>query len=280
MAYPPWLFRPDAGSMLRRMSPANAPASNSQGADNRISRKGSTRPTSPPRLLPVSLCRSSLNLSCYSIARFIGRSLPLVSGRLCTGGPFPSEGRSQNSQMAGRMKSGSEGSHPKKSIDVVNQQSPALRGRAAAALACICLTAALVSCSSPRSSRQPKTLAELDTSGKSPQELAGFVFEHYGCKSCHTLGRAGKFGFTERGKEVGKNFEGCVSLLTAMNIIGHVPEENRTAGEKRKAAHFREFGCSACHQVTPGRMGLTEVGSKLAFLHMACTDVQRVLSQR
>jgi hypothetical protein len=27
-------------------------------------------------------------------------------------------------------------------------------------------------------------------------------------------------------------------------------------------------------------MGLTEAGSKLASLHMACTDVQRILSQR
>ncbi len=147
-------------------------------------------------------------------------------------------------------------------------------------LTCICLTAALISCSSPRSSPSPKTLADFDTSGKSSQEIAEFVFEHYGCNGCHTLGRAARLGFTERGKEVGKNFEGCISLLTAMNVIVHVREENRTAEEKRKATHFQEFGCVACHQVTPGRMGLTEVGSKLASLHMACTDVQRILSQR
>jgi cytochrome c551/c552 len=178
------------------------------------------------------------------------------------------------------MKSTSEFSYPKKSINVVNKQSPAFRGRAMALFVCISLTAALVCCSSPRLSSPPKSLAELDTSGKSPQELAGFIFEHYGCNSCHTLGKAGKLGFTERGKEVGKNFEGCISLLTAMNVIAHVPEEGRTAEEKRKAAHFREFGCAACHQITPGRMGLTEVGSKLASLHMACTDAQRILSQR
>lgn len=178
------------------------------------------------------------------------------------------------------MKSVSEFSRQRKSIDVVNEQSRALRDRAMDALACICLTAVLISCSSPRSSQSPKTLAELDTSGKNSLEIAEFVFEHYGCKGCHTLGKAGKLGFTERGKEVGKNFEGCISLLTAMNVIVHVREENRTAEEKRKAAHFQEFGCAACHQVTPGRMGLTEVGSKLASLHMACTDVQRILSQR
>lgn len=178
------------------------------------------------------------------------------------------------------MKSASEFPPQRKSIDVLNEQGPTLRRRAMGALTCICLTAALISCSSPRSSPPPKTLAEFDTSGKSSQEIAEFVFEHYGCNGCHTLGRAARLGFTERGKEVGKNFEGCISLLTAMNVIVHVREENRTAEEKRKAAHFQEFGCAACHQITPGRMGLTEVGSKLASLHMTCTDVQRILSQR
>ncbi len=178
------------------------------------------------------------------------------------------------------MKSATEFSRQTKLINVVNERSAALRGRASDVLVCICLTAALISCTSPRSSTPPKPLAELDASGKSPQELAGYVFEHYGCNSCHTLGSAGKLGFTGRGKEVGKNFEGCISLLTAMNVIVHVPEEGRSAEEKRKAAHFQEFGCAACHQITPGKMGLTEVGSKLASLHMACTDVQRILSQR
>jgi len=149
-----------------------------------------------------------------------------------------------------------------------------------AVLVCICLTAALISCSSPRSSQSPRAFTEFDTSGKSPREIAEFVFQRYSCNGCHTLGEGGKLGFTERGKEVGKNFEGCISLLTTMNVIVHVREENRTAEEKRKAAHFQEFGCSTCHQVAPGRMGLTEVGSKLASLHMACTDVQRILSKR
>jgi len=162
----------------------------------------------------------------------------------------------------------------------VNKPSRALRGRAIDILTGMCLTAALISCSSPRSSQSQQPLAELNLSGRSSQEIAEFVFEHYGCDRCHTLGKAGRLGFTERGKQVGKNFEGCTSLLTAMNVIVHVREENRTAEEKRKAAHFREFGCAACHQIKPGVMGLTEVGSKLASLHMACPDVQRILSER
>jgi cytochrome c551/c552 len=178
------------------------------------------------------------------------------------------------------MKSATEFSRQRKLINVVNERSAALRGRAKDVLVCICLTAALISCSSPRSSQSPRTLTEFDTSGKSPREIAEFVFQRYSCNGCHTLGEGGKLGFTERGKEVGKNFEGCISLLTAMNVMVHVREENRTAEEKRKAAHFQEFGCVACHQITPGKMGLTEVGSKLASLHMACTDAQRILSQR
>ena len=142
------------------------------------------------------------------------------------------------------------------------------------------LTAAFVACSSERAPRSPKTVADINPSKMSSGQLAHFVFEHHGCNNCHTLGRDGKLGFTQRGKEVGQNFEGCVSLLTSMNVIAQVKEENRSAEDKRKAARFQEFGCTTCHQITPGKLGLTEVGSKLASLHMACTDVQRILSQR
>ena len=82
-----------------------------------------------------------------------------------------------------------------------------------ALMACIGLTAALVACSSERAPRSPKTVADIDPSSMSSDQLAHFVFEHHGCNNCHTLGRGGKLGFTERGKEVGQNFEGCISLL-------------------------------------------------------------------
>jgi cytochrome c551/c552 len=178
------------------------------------------------------------------------------------------------------MKAASLCSHPRNSQDGVNQPRRALRASARGALTSICLTAALVSCSSPRPAQPQQPLAEISLSGKSSQEIAEFVFAHYGCNSCHTLGKAGRLGFTERGRQVGKNFEGCTSLLTAMNVIVHVREENRTAEDRRKAAQFQEFGCAACHQITPGRMGLTEIGSKLASLHMTCPEVQRLLSER
>jgi hypothetical protein len=164
--------------------------------------------------------------------------------------------------------------------------------RTNAAIGCLALICVLTACSSHPAAQpssppaQPapataslKTVAELDPTGKTPDQLAAYVFEKHGCKTCHTLGTGGKLGFTERGKQVGQNFEGCISLLTSMNVIAQVKEENRTAEEKRKAARFEEFGCTTCHQITPGKLGLTAYGVKLRSMHLACTDVQRILSK-
>ncbi len=123
-----------------------------------------------------------------------------------------------------------------------------------------------------------KTLAEIGVAGKDPNELARYIFENHGCKNCHTLDKNGKFGFSERGKQAGKNFEGCISLLTAMNVIAQAKEADRTPEEKLKAAHFQEYGCTECHQITPGKLGLTPLGKRLVTLHMACTDVQKILN--
>jgi cytochrome c2 len=130
-----------------------------------------------------------------------------------------------------------------------------------------------------QSSPAPKSRGEDDMSGKTPDELAAYVFERHRCNTCHTLGQGGKLGFTDRGKEVGKNFEGCISLLTSMNVIAQVKPANRTEEEKQKAARFQEFGCTTCHQITPGKLGLTEYGKKLKSLHMACTDVEKILAK-
>ena len=129
------------------------------------------------------------------------------------------------------------------------------------------------------SSPSPKPHGEVDLSSKGPGELATYVFEHHHCDTCHTLGRGGKLGFNDRGKEVGKNFEGCISLLTSMNVIAQVKPADRTTEEKAKAARFQQFGCTTCHQITPGKLGLTEYGTKLKSLHMACTDVERILAK-
>jgi cytochrome c551/c552 len=160
-----------------------------------------------------------------------------------------------------------------------------------AVFACVTLGCALLVCSSPlvlRTNASPgpaqaasskKELSEAEMSHMSPDELAKYVFDHHGCDTCHTMGSNGKLGYTERGKQVGKGFIGCVSLLTSMNLIAQVDPANRTSEEKEKAVKFREFGCTTCHQIVPGKLGLTTYGTKLKSFHMACTDVEKVLSQ-
>lgn len=134
--------------------------------------------------------------------------------------------------------------------------------------------------STASTSASPNALTEAQMSKMSSDELAHYVFEHHGCNNCHTLGANGKLGFTERGKQVGKGFEGCIALLTSMNVIAQVKAVDRSAEEKQKAARFQEFGCTTCHQITPGKLGLTSYGTKLKSLHMACTDVERILAQQ
>jgi cytochrome c2 len=141
-------------------------------------------------------------------------------------------------------------------------------------LVCLCLAVTVVGCS-----RQPTTLAEFVTSDKSPQETAEFVFANNKCNDCHTLGKEGKFGFTSWGAQLRQQSEGCVALLTAMNVMTNVPEQQRTSDEQRKFAHFQDYGCAVCHKVTPGKMGLTETGTKLASLHLSCPEVQSILTQ-
>jgi cytochrome c551/c552 len=158
-------------------------------------------------------------------------------------------------------------------------------------LACVGLGCALLVCSGSLAVRtsasagpadtvsSKKELSDTQMSHMSPNELATYVFENHGCNSCHTMGSNGKLGYTERGKQVGKGFIGCVSLLTSMNLIAQVEPANRTSDEKQKAVKFKEFGCTTCHQIMPGKMGLTAYGTKLKSFHVACTDVERVLSQ-
>jgi len=160
-----------------------------------------------------------------------------------------------------------------------------------APFACVTLGCALLVCSSPlvfganaspgpaQTASSKKELSEAEMSHMSSDELAKYVFDHHGCDSCHTIGSNGKLGYTERGKQVGKGFIGCVSLLTSMNLIAQVDPANRTSEEKEKAVKFREFGCTTCHQIVPGKLGLTTYGTKLKSFHMACTDVEKVLSQ-
>ena len=131
---------------------------------------------------------------------------------------------------------------------------------------------------SPSPQQTGATLDRMIAAHKSQQELARYVFDTHGCQSCHTVGQNGKLGFTARGKQVGQGFEGCISLLTAMNLIAQVPASQRSAQQRQKAARFEEFGCTFCHKITPGKLGLTEVGAKLTHLHLGCVDVEKLVA--
>jgi cytochrome c551/c552 len=114
--------------------------------------------------------------------------------------------------------------------------------------------------------------------GKSQRELAQYLFDTHGCKNCHTIGGDGKLGFTVKGKERAEGFEGCIATLKEMSIIVKMPEHQRSATQRRRAQRFEEFGCATCHKVTPGKMGLTEVGAKLAHLHLGCVEVEKLVA--
>jgi hypothetical protein len=121
-------------------------------------------------------------------------------------------------------------------------------------------------------------LDQMIAAGKSPRELAQYLFDAHGCKDCHTMGKEGRLGFTAKGTERAQKFEGCISTLKAMSVIAKVPEEQRSATQSQRAERFQEFGCTTCHKVTPGKMGLTEVGAKLANLHLGCVEVEKLLA--
>src|SRR5215831_8110075 len=84
--------------------------------------------------------------------------------------------------------------------------------------------------------RPPATHQELQkvTDANTPEQIATFVFDNYGCKNCHTLGSVGKFGFTTEGEQLKSKSEGCIALLTAVHGIVAMPEVRRTAQDKEK----------------------------------------------
>ena len=122
------------------------------------------------------------------------------------------------------------------------------------------------------------TLDQMIAAGKSQRELAQHLFDTQGCRKCHTIGNEGKLGFTKEGQERGQRFEGCISTLKAMTIIAKVPEDKRSPTQLRRVQRFQDFGCATCHKVSPGKMALTETGSKLAGLHLGCVEVEKLVA--
>jgi cytochrome c551/c552 len=122
------------------------------------------------------------------------------------------------------------------------------------------------------------TLDRMIHAGKSQRELAQYLFDTHSCKSCHAMGREGKLGLTKFGEQRAQGFQGCISTLKAMSVIAKIPEDQRSATQRRRVERFQEFGCATCHKLAPGKMGLTQVGAKLAHLHLGCVDVERLIA--
>ena len=110
--------------------------------------------------------------------------------------------------------------------------------------------------------------------------MGQYVFENHGCTGCHSAGENGKLGFTEKCKQLASGFEGCIRSLTAMNLIAQVLASQRSADQKKTAQRFAEFGCTLCHKIVPGKMGLTELGAKLTHMHLGCVDLEKILASR
>jgi hypothetical protein len=68
---------------------------------------------------------------------------------------------------------------------------------------------------------------------KSQREVAQYVFDAQGCKGCHTAGQDGKFGFTARGAETARGFEGCIAMLTAVGHIARIPADQRSPQQQK-----------------------------------------------
>jgi hypothetical protein len=69
-------------------------------------------------------------------------------------------------------------------------------------------------------------------------------------------------------------------MLAAMTVIVQKPEEKRTAQQRQRAARFEEFGCTECHKLAPGKLGLTEAGARLRQLHLGCVDIEKFTSSQ
>jgi cytochrome c2 len=146
----------------------------------------------------------------------------------------------------------------------------------------ILLLAAALAVMAQQQSARDSTAAfdRMAAAGKSSRELARYVFDTHGCKTCHTIGHDGKLGYTEKGKQRADGFEGCINMLAAMAVIVQTPEEKRSPQQRDRAARFAEFGCTECHRVSPGKMDLTAVGGKLKRLHLGCVDVEKLTSSQ
>ena len=142
-------------------------------------------------------------------------------------------------------------------------------------LVIVCAGALLISCSRKAPPPPPpETLAEFEkaTTGKDPEAVAQFVLKTYNCKDCHRIDEDHKLALTEEIQQKALPFQGCKPLLAEINVIAQVPLGDRTLDQQRLASEFQDYGCAFCHQIAPGKLGLTDIGDKLGFFHQGCKE--------
>ena len=131
----------------------------------------------------------------------------------------------------------------------------------------------------PIGAAQATSLLEYDAEGKSPREIAKWIYDNHGCVSCHTLTNTGLFGLTPQGQARAEDFEGCPGMLRTVWDTLVLAEKEWTQRQRRVRREFVDFGCALCHEVGPTGVGLTEIGAKAALLHMSCSEVDSTLNQ-
>ncbi len=150
----------------------------------------------------------------------------------------------------------------------------------------VSIVAGLISCQQNPSpdnpsieAAQPTSLLDFDEEGKSPQEIAKWIYDNHGCVTCHTLTNTGLFGLTPLGQERAEGFEGCPGMLTTVWETLAIAEQEWSERQRKVRTDFVDFGCTLCHDVGPTGVGLTAIGSKAALLHMSCSQVDSTLNQ-
>ena len=119
----------------------------------------------------------------------------------------------------------------------------------------------------------PSSLLEFQDEYENSREVSQWIFKNHNCQTCHTLSEAGFLGLTTQGQIMGEDFQGCPGLLQKVWETVGVPELEWTDKQKTVRVEFERFGCTACHQVGPSGVELTEIGAKAAVMHMSCSGV-------
>ena len=119
----------------------------------------------------------------------------------------------------------------------------------------------------------PSSLLEFRDQYENSLEVAQWIFKNHNCQTCHTLSESGFLGLTAQGQVMAEDFQGCPGLLQEVWETVGVPELEWTTKQKTVRVEFERFGCTACHQVGPSSVELTEIGAKAAVLHMGCSGV-------